>query len=123
MQQRKRPWQKVKSPISNLEDTFDIQIRAFRLPKARRQYRFHPKRRWQFDFAWPELKIAVEIEGGTYLQGRHVRPEGFRNDCKKYNEAALLGWTVLRGDTLMVKEAILLDTVREAIKNRKLEVV
>lgn len=103
----------------DLEATFAVQVRALRLPPPQRGYMFHPKRKWKFDFAWPHAKIAVEIEGGTYLAGRHVRPAGFREDCKKYNAAALLGWTVLRGDTVMVKTAVLLDTVREALKQEE----
>src|SRR5687768_16750315 len=31
-----------------------------------------PARRWRFDFAWPELKVAVECDGGTFTGGRHV---------------------------------------------------
>lgn len=61
-----------------------------------REYPFHPTRKWRFDFAWPDVKVAVEIEGGIYKIGRHQRPEGFRKDCEKYNEATRLGWSVLR---------------------------
>lgn len=57
-----------------------------------REYRFLTTRRWRFDFAWPTLRIAVEIEG----RGRHQTVVGFRNDCEKYNAALRLGWRVLR---------------------------
>ena len=29
------------------------------------EYRFHPTRKWRFDYAWPENKIALEVEGGS----------------------------------------------------------
>lgn len=103
------------STAPNLEAIFEIQIRALKLPAAQRQYRFHPKRRWLFDFAWPQAMIAVEIDGGTYVKGRHVQPEGFRSDCQKINEAQLLGWRVFRGDVKMVKDGELLDTIRAAL--------
>src|SRR5678815_1231604 len=61
-------------------------------PRPQREYRFHDARKWRFDFAWPEIKLAVEIEG----QGRHQTFIGFRRDCDKYNEALALGWRVLR---------------------------
>jgi very-short-patch-repair endonuclease len=60
------------------------------------EYRFHPTRRWRFDIAVPELKIAVEIEGGTWIQGRHTRGKGYQEDMEKYNQAQLLGWRVFR---------------------------
>lgn len=60
------------------------------------EHRFHPKRRWRFDFAWPAYRIAVEVEGGVYSKGRHTRAKGYSEDCTKYNEAAIYGWRVLR---------------------------
>ena len=77
----------------------------------KREHRFHPTRRWRFDFADPGSLIAVEIEGLNYegagkktkLGGRHVSVKGFKEDCEKYNEAAVLGWRVLRVTVEMVK--------------------
>lgn len=57
-----------------------------------REYRFRPERRWRFDFCWPALKLAVEIEG----RGRHQSFVGYRQDCEKYNAALRDGWRVLR---------------------------
>lgn len=53
-------------------------------------------RQWRFDYAFPDKKIAVELEGGTFTGGRHTTGTGYRGDCIKYNCAASLGWTVLR---------------------------
>ena len=67
------------------------------LPLPEAEYRFYPKRKWRFDFAWPKEKVAVEQEGGTWTNhSRHTRGSGFLKDCEKYNKAALLGWKVLR---------------------------
>ena len=60
------------------------------------EHKFHPSRRWRFDFAYPQFMVAIEVEGGTWSGGRHIRPQGFENDCVKYNAAAKLGWTVYR---------------------------
>ena len=60
------------------------------------EYRFHPVRRWRFDYAIPEHKIAIEIEGGAFVRGRHTRGVGYLNDMEKYNEATIMGWRILR---------------------------
>lgn len=64
--------------------------------KLESEYRFHPTRRWRFDYANTEHKIAIEIEGGVFTGGRHTRGKGFVNDMEKYNEAVKLGWKILR---------------------------
>lgn len=65
-------------------------------PPPAEEHKFHETRRWKIDFAWPQLKLAVEIEGGIFVRGRHVSPSGFVADCEKYNTATLDGWSVLR---------------------------
>ena len=65
-----------------------------RLPEPVREYRFTPLRRWRFDFAWPALLIAVEVEGGHWVGGHGG--ERFGQDCEKYNMATIAGWRVLR---------------------------
>lgn len=70
-----------------------------------REWRFHPTRRWRFDFAFPDEKVAVETEGGAWVKGRHSRGKGFEADCWKYSTAAAMGWAVLRfTDTMMGQE-------------------
>jgi very-short-patch-repair endonuclease len=72
--------------------------------KFEREYRFNTATRHRFDFAIPEYKIALEYEGMVYAGGRHVRGKGYTNDCKKYNIAACLGWTVLRYTSDMIRD-------------------
>jgi len=58
------------------------------------EHRFHPVRRWRFDFAWVGPKVAVEVDGGQFkaLGGRHNGdPDRF-----KMNTATSMGWRVLR---------------------------
>lgn len=66
------------------------------LPAPQAEYRFHPIRRWRFDYAWPDYKMALEVEGGVWIRGRHNRASGFLKDMEKYNAAAVLGWRILR---------------------------
>jgi len=92
----------------------DIIIRDLKLPKPVREYKFHPVRKWRIDLAWPEAKIAVEVEGGIYLYGAHVRPAQFEKDCEKYNELALLGWILLRATPHNVRTTIFEEQLKRA---------
>lgn len=73
-----------------------------------KEYRFHPRRKWRFDYAIPQCRIALEVEGGVWTQGRHTRPQGFLGDIEKYNTATLMGWKLLRTtpDRLMSENTI-----------------
>lgn len=79
-----------------LEKMFLLQIMDENISIPLHEYRFHTTRRWRFDYAWINQKVAVEIEGGVWLQGRHNRPTGFIRDCEKYNAAQEMGWRVFR---------------------------
>ena len=104
--------------MSDLEETFLLHIKAEGLPEPEREYRFHPVRRWRFDFAWLDVKLAVEIEGGVYSGGRHTRGAGFENDAEKYNEAGLFGWTVLRFTKSGIDSLYAIDTVKAELEKR-----
>ncbi len=66
---------------------------------------FAPPRKWRFDWAWPALTppVALEVDGGVYVQGRHTRGKGFTGDLRKLNRAVALGWTVYRFTPEMLK--------------------
>ncbi len=65
-------------------------------PGIRKRLKAAKLQDWKFDFAWIDNKVAVEMEGGTWSGGAHVRGTGYDKDCKKYNAAQMLGWLVLR---------------------------
>ena len=81
---------------SHLADTLRSHLRTAKFPAWVEEHRFHPTRKWRFDFAWPQKRLACEVEGGVYTNGRHTRGAGFTADCEKYNEAAADGWIVIR---------------------------
>lgn len=90
-------------------------VRAAGLPEPDLEHRFHPKRQWRFDLAWAPDKVALEIEGGIWIQGRHNRGEGMLRDMEKYNEAQLMGWTVLRYSTEQIKNSVPIADLRRAL--------
>jgi hypothetical protein len=101
--------------LSTLEMWLDGELKREGMTYER-HYRFHPTRKWEFDFAWPLLMLAVEIEGGTWAWGRHNQPEGYEKDCEKYNAATLLGWDVYRFTGKMCFDGDAMKTIKEALE-------
>lgn len=85
-------------PQSNAEAAFLYYWRIYcpDAPAPICEYRFDESRRWRFDFAWPDKRVAVEIDGGAWMNGRHTRGGGFEKDLEKLNAAVYLGWRVYR---------------------------
>jgi len=95
---------KPPAPSFDFAEAMLYQLQMAGFPAPEREYLFHRKRKWRFDFAWPALLIAMEVEGGVWSGGRHVRGEGYEGDCEKYNEAQMAGWMVLRFTPGMIKQ-------------------
>lgn len=103
---------------SDLELTLHWQLIAEKITGYTMEYRFHPERKWRFDFCWPKEKIAVEVEGGTWSGGRHTTGSGFAKDCEKYNHAAMMGYRVFRFTSDMVKKGEAIKWIREIMNGR-----
>lgn len=126
---------------SGKHPSIEEQLEAAGFPPHETEYPFAKAigRQWRFDVAWPgpELRIALEIEGGGFGRylvvtsgyerkrgqsiplapgtviragGRHNTGEGLQTDAFKYNRAAILGWLVIRATSTMVRDG---DAVRE----------
>ena len=83
-----------------------------------REYRFHPTRQWRFDYAIPDLRIAIEIDGGIWINGRHNRASGYLGDMEKFNTAATLGWVVLKFTPLEQYSQKTLELITQTIANK-----
>lgn len=102
--------------LSPGEEAFALHCKVHGL-MPEREYIFCPPRKWRFDFAFPEKKLAVEIEGGTaFGKSRHSKGTGFQNDAIKYNAASRLQWIVLRYTTAMVMAGTAIDEVLEVLR-------
>lgn len=80
------------------------------------EHKFHEKRKWRFDWAVVDLKLAIELEGVVWKpgqKGRHQTAQGLAGDCEKYNTAIECGWVVLRLTPGMVSKApgIIVDQI------------
>ncbi len=85
------------------------------LPAPTREHRFNEGRRWRFDYAWVQARVALEVEGGAWTGGRHTRGSGFVRDLEKYNSATLRGWRVFRVTPDKLRSALTVEMMREAI--------
>jgi len=86
------------------------------LPIPEYEYKFHPTRRWRFDYYFIDHRVAIEIEGGTWKYGRHNRASSFWKDQEKYNEAVKMGIIILKYPSV---KKIDTNQVRETITNLK----
>ena len=100
---------------SELEEMLLLDMKRLKMPIPEREWRFHPTRRWRFDFAWPGDKVAAEVEGATWANGRHNRGSGFEADCIKYGEAAIMGWRVIRVTKTMIEDGRAVDLIERAL--------
>ena len=126
-------YQYPRMAISKLERNLSMQLNLSELPSPETEYKFarevvgdHPGVRkrlaqmelkdWRFDFAWPNLRLAVEVEGGQWNRGRHTRGKGFDEDLEKYDAAARLGWFVYRCNGKMIDSGRAIESIRMIIK-------
>jgi len=101
-----------------LEDLLLFNVRTVGLPEPVRELVFAPPRRWRFDLGWADYLVAAECEGATWVQGRHTSGAGFAADTLKYNEAAILGWCVLRFTRNQIESGLAINTVERALRAR-----
>lgn len=110
---------KAKASDTATSDLFTALCRSDLRVACVRELKFHPVRKWRFDYAIPEHKVAIEVEGGVWTQGRHTRPRGFLGDMEKYNTATALGWRVLRVTPDTLTTGATLDLVRRTIESAR----
>jgi very-short-patch-repair endonuclease len=111
--QREKPAKNAKKQAE--KDLFTIICKTDIGVEVVKEYRFCPARRWRFDYAILEHKIAVEVEGGAWTHGRHTRPLGFINDMEKYNTGTLLGWRIFRVTPDELHRTKTIDLIKNAI--------
>lgn len=110
------------------EKVFRALLKQEGIPQPISEYRFAPPRRWRFDYAWIVQTservergveahcVALEVEGGIFIQGRHSRGAGMLKDMEKYNKAATMGWLVLRCTPSELNTSGMVDLIRAALK-------
>lgn len=129
--------------MSAAEEALALHLRAHQITGWEREYRFGAHacggpgkglrkrlaeaglKDWRFDFAFPALKVAVEVEGITHFGrtrggkmalGRHQSATGIEGDLQKYDAAMRLGWNVYRCSQHMVRAGHAVETIKILIE-------
>jgi hypothetical protein len=104
-----------------LEKFLDDLIKKGIIKSWEKEYRFLKDRKYRFDYAiflTNDEKVAVEVEGGVWVQGRHNRGGGFIKDMEKYNLAIVEGWKLFRIlpkiDYIFVLEKLIIEVAKNA---------
>jgi hypothetical protein len=90
------------------------------LPRPELEFVFHPTRKWRFDLAFVRAKIAVEIQGGVFIRGRHNAPVSFIKEQEKMNSAAVIGWRIIYRTPSNFLSFETADLVRRAMRGARL---
>lgn len=131
----KKKRKSIKGP-SELEQLFMNQVRAAGLPLPgvevhfakervgsatgiRKRLKKYGLKDWRFDFVWRAHRVAVEINGGNYVQGRHSNATALTDEYRKINKAQQLGYKVLLFDGGMVKSGEALRQVKFMLRLSK----
>lgn len=104
--------------VSEPEEQLAWQLRAEGLTFDR-EYRFHESRLWRLDFWFGDAKLAVEVQGGGFVQGRHSRGQGVENDCEKFSHIAMAGARLIPVTPGQIKRGEALKWILVALGLRK----
>ena len=100
MSQLKKPAPIKVEKVSIEKNTIEFILKAFQqqglIPEYVKEHQFDLQRKFRFDYAVPELKLAIEYEGLMSDKSGHTTIAGYSKDCSKYNLATAQGWKVLR---------------------------
>lgn len=114
---------KPRNPLASLPLTqqTELILKSLNLDFAE-QYQFCENRKWRFDYVIGKskeqiesIKVAIEVHGGIYKDGGHIRPILFQNDRQKINTAVVMGWKVLEFTQLFYDHCLVDQYIKKAL--------
>ena len=80
------------------------------------QHKFATDRKYTFDFAFPDIRFAVELDGGIFLRkGGHSTGKAIEDDRYKDQCAFLNDWIVFRVIPKMVEDGSAIRTIKHIV--------
>lgn len=116
--------------MARFELPLDAQCVGLGLPRPTPEYQFArhlepallarlgqaKPRMWQIDWSFIPERLAVEVEGGYAMAGRHTSAKGFLGDLEKYNCLACLGWRLIRVTPRDVRSGAAVTWIERALR-------
>ncbi|MBE8712535.1 hypothetical protein [Sphingobacterium hungaricum] len=107
--------------IRNKENHQDAFIRLIKLEldlEVWPEFYFCTERQFRIDYAIPELKIAIEQEGGIWMKGNsgHSSGSGIARDMEKNNLLVEKGWRLIRRQPNEMLSISTLCVIRKALQ-------
>jgi hypothetical protein len=89
-----------------------IPVRQFIIPEG--------KRKFAFDFGWPEYRLLIEIQGGIFMRhGGHNTPSGLIRDYEKCNYAIYYNYRTLYFTGAQIDSLYAINTTVQIIRRIK----
>lgn len=99
-------------------DAFSLMLSQQLKTQVLKELQFDAKRKFRFDYAIPECRLAIEIDGGAFIEGggRHNRAQGFIKDMEKMNLAAAQGWRVMHFTPQQQYSMLTVQSIKDALQ-------
>lgn len=90
--------ERQRGQTARLKESWEAQLRTVATDYVT-EHRFCPGRQFRFDYSWPDLSMAVELDGWG-----HNNVNRYTSDIEKGNLATGAGWRVYHVTTRMVHD-------------------
>lgn len=78
------------------EDMLEAQLRMAELFPERQYKALAPAAGYVWDFAFPKVRLLIEVDGQIWHKGGHTTGIGITRDAEKQSMAAAAGWRTIR---------------------------
>ncbi|WP_313515145.1 hypothetical protein [Sphingobacterium sp.] len=85
------------------------------------EFHFSVERNYRLDYAIPEYKVAIEVDGGIWMKGNsgHSSGKGIKRDMDKGNLVQLHGWKIIRIEPHELVSDKVLESIKTLLINSK----
>lgn len=111
---------KAKNKKTDVENLMAKHLREAKLLGYRRNQPFIEGRKFQADFFWPRLRLALEVDGGVWMaRGGHTTGSGYTSDRERDVEGLLQGVLTVRYTSDQVRKGYAIETFTKIWKMRE----